>query len=210
MALRGTRTQWHSVALSGTQRYASEWGRASGPSWQHPRYSGVIRGHPRSSEAIRVTHGASRGNSTCGERGQGAVVSTCMSLMGHPEATLPVAAGRAQGAFDGASRARRSEAPYGSVARASPERACPPPPMHPPRRSVARGPRGASLPVGRERRGEPLHARRAQLYSRVSPRELAFSAACASILAIATGLPSFRKALAARVYSPARLRHEAA
>jgi hypothetical protein len=71
VALRGTRTQWHSVALSGTQRYASERGRASGPSMQHPRYSGVIRGHPRSSEAIRVTHGASRGNSTCGERGKG-------------------------------------------------------------------------------------------------------------------------------------------
>ena len=69
LALSGT--QWHSVALSGTQRYASEWGRASGPNWQHPRYSGVIRGHPRSSEAIRVTHGASRGNSTCGERGKG-------------------------------------------------------------------------------------------------------------------------------------------
>jgi hypothetical protein len=192
VALRGTRTQWHSVALSGTQWHsvALSGTRRSGAGQAAPTgsiqgtqgSSEVIRGHPRPSE----------------------------SLMGHPEATLPVAAGRAQGAFDGASRARRSEAPYGSVARASPERACPLPPTHPPRRSVARGPRGASLPVGRERRGEPLHARRAQLYSRVSPRELAFSAACASILAIATGLPSFRKALAARVYSPARLRHEAA
>ena len=34
-------TQWHSVALSGTQWYASEWGRASSI-WQHPRYSEVI------------------------------------------------------------------------------------------------------------------------------------------------------------------------
>ena len=51
LALSGT--QWHSVALSGTQRYASEWGRASGPSWQHPRYSGVIRGHQSHSWGIQ-------------------------------------------------------------------------------------------------------------------------------------------------------------
>jgi hypothetical protein len=207
VALSGT--QWHSVALSGTRRSGAGQAAPACSIQGTQGSSEVIRGHPRPSESL-MGHPEATLPVGKGERGKGAVMSTCMSLMGHPEATLPVAAGRAQGAFDGASRAQRSEAPYGSVARASPERACPPPPTHPPRRSVARGPRGASLPVGRGRRGEPLHARRAQLNSRVSPRELAFSAACASILAIATGLPSFRKALAARVYSPARLRHEAA
>jgi hypothetical protein len=207
VALSGT--QWHSAVRVGAGQGKRPQHAASKVLRGHPRSSEVIRGHPRPSESL-MGHPEATLPVGKGERGKGAVMSTCMSLMGHPEATLPVAAGRAQGAFDGASRARRSEAPYGSVARASPERACPLPPTHPPRRSVARGPRGASLPVGRGRRGEPLHARRAQLNSRVSPRELAFSAACASILAIATGLPSFRKALAARVYSPARLRHEAA
>ena len=64
-------TQWHSVALSGTLR--------SGAGQAHLAASKVLRGHLRSSEVIRVTHRASRGNSTCRSRSRSGCVRWSIS-----------------------------------------------------------------------------------------------------------------------------------
>jgi len=53
VALRGTRTQWHSVALSGTQWHSAV--RVGVGQGKRPQLaaSKVLRGHPRSSKVIR-------------------------------------------------------------------------------------------------------------------------------------------------------------
>ena len=69
VALSGTPRHSHSVALSGTRR--SEAGQAAP--------AGSIQGTQGSSEAIRVTHGASRGHSTCRSRSRSGCVRWSIS-----------------------------------------------------------------------------------------------------------------------------------
>ena len=71
-------TQWHSVALSGTQWHSVvRFGVGQGK--LHLAASKVLRGHLRSSEVIRVTHRASRGNSTCRSRSRSGCVRWSIS-----------------------------------------------------------------------------------------------------------------------------------